>query len=314
MVTIMSDLTLVVLAAGMGTRFGARIKQLEKLGPYGELLMDYSIYDALKAGFDRVVFIIRKDIEELFKETIGDRISRHIKTEYVYQFPDILPVRVGEFPSRERPWGTAQALYCCKDVLDGPFGIINADDFYGQRSFKLLADFLKNPDAKGCSVDYPLKNTLSDNGTVNRGICKTDDTGLLKSVEETKGIARGEDGIIRGNYRGETRTLSEDDTVSMSMWGFGADFMPVLEERLAEFLKSLPADEPKAELTIADAVGAEIIKNSFTVRDIPTSDMWFGITYESDVREARGDLEKYTKQGLYPSPIWNDSDEKFTKK
>lgn len=300
----MSNLTLVVLAAGMGTRFGTRIKQLEKLGPSGELLMDYSVYDAIKAGFDRVVFIIRRDIEELFKETIGDRISRQIRTEYVYQSPNILPVRVGEFPSRERPWGTAQALYCCKDVLDGPFGIINADDFYGQRSFKLLADFLKNPDAKGCSVDFPLKNTLSDNGTVNRGICKTDASGLLKSVEETKGIARGEDGIIRGTYRGEARILSENDTVSMSMWGFGADFMPVLEKRLAAFLESLPAGETKAELTIADAVGAEIIQNGFTMRDIPTKDMWFGITYESDVQQARADLERYTAQGLYPAPIW----------
>lgn len=301
----MSDLTLVVLAAGMGTRFGTRIKQLEKLGPCGELLMDYSIYDAVKAGFDRVVFIIRKDIEDLFKGTIGDRIARQIKTEYVYQSPDILPVRSGDFPSRERPWGTAQALYCCKDVLNGPFGIINADDFYGQRSFQLLADFLKTPDARGCSVDYPLKNTLSDNGTVNRGICKSDASGLLKSVEETKGIARGEDGIICGNYRGETKILSENDTVSMSMWGFGADFIPALEKRLAAFLESLPADEPKAELTIADAVGDEIIRNGFTLRDIPTSDMWFGITYESDVQEARGALKKYTEQGLYPAPVWN---------
>lgn len=301
----MSDLTLVVLAAGMGTRFGARIKQLEKLGSYGELLMDYSIYDAVKAGFDRAVFIIRKDIEELFKETIGNRIARQIKTEYVYQSPDILPVRAGDFPSRERPWGTAQALYCCKDTLNGPFGIINADDFYGQRSFKLLADFLKNPDSMGCSVNYPLKNTLSDNGTVNRGICKTDSSGLLKSVEETKGIARGEDGIIRGSCRGETKILSEDDMVSMSMWGFGADFMPVLEKRLAAFLESLPADEPKAELTIADAVGEEITRNAFTVKDIPTNDRWFGITYESDVPQARGDLEKQTRQGVYPSPVWN---------
>lgn len=302
----MPNLTLVVLAAGMGTRFGARIKQLEKLGPSGELLMDYSIYDAIKAGFDRVVFIVRRDIEELFRETIGDRISRQIRTEYVFQSPDILPVRAGEFPSRERPWGTAQALYCCKDVLDGPFGIINADDFYGQRSFRLLAEFLTEPDARGCSVDYPLRNTLSDNGTVNRGICKTDAAGMLRSVEETKGIARGEDGVIRGSYRGEARLLSEDDTVSMSMWGFGADFMPVLERRLAAFLESLPAGETKAELTIADAVGAEIIQSGFTVRDIPTRDMWFGITYESDVQQARADLERYTAQGLYPSPIWKN--------
>ena len=300
----MSKLTLVVLAAGMGSRFGTRIKQLEPLGPKGELLIDYSVCDAIKAGFDRVVFIIRKDIEELFKSTIGNRISQQIKTEYVFQSPDILPVRAGDFPSRTKPWGTAQALYCCKDVINGPFAIVNADDFYGRDAFLRLGEFLNNFSAQACSVDFRLENTLSDFGTVNRGICRTDSSGLLISVEETKGISRGEDSVIRGTFRGEERVLLPSATASMSMWGFGADFMPILERRLSMFLKKLPADEPKAELTIADAVDAEIHQNGFKVRNIATDSRWFGITYEADTVSARETLKNSISAGVYTSPLW----------
>ncbi len=166
----MQELTLVVLAAGMGSRFGSRIKQLEPLGPDGELMIDYSIHDALRVGFNRVVFIIRHDIEELFKEKIGNRIEKLVPTEYVYQSVDCVPVREGDFSERTKPWGTAQAIYCCKDVIKGKFAVINSDDFYSPEAFADLADFLKNPSADACSVDFLLKNTLSDNGTVNRGI------------------------------------------------------------------------------------------------------------------------------------------------
>lgn len=240
----MAKMTLVVLAAGMGTRFGTRIKQLEKLGPDGELLIDYSVYDAIRAGFDRVVFIIRRDIEELFKSTIGARVEKRIQTDYVFQSTDQLPVRTGDFPGRARPWGTAQALWCCREALDGPFAIVNADDFYGQDAFRRLGGFLSNFTADACSVGFMLRNTLSDFGTVNRGVCKTDAQGLLTKVEETKKIARGADGVISGDHCGEKRILSEDDTVSMSMWGFSAEFLPRLERQLSAFLEGLPADEP----------------------------------------------------------------------
>lgn len=300
----MSGLTLVVLAAGMGSRYGKGIKQLEPLGPSGELLIDYSVYDAIRAGFDRVVFIIRKDIEELFKQTIGNRIAQHINTEYVFQSPDILPTRSGDFPTRTKPWGTAQALYCCREVLDGPFAVINADDFYGSEAFMQLAAFLNDFNASACSVDFVLKNTLSQHGAVNRGICRKNSDGLLVSVEETKGISQNENGIIRGTYCGEERELSPDDSVSMSMWGFNVDFMRVLERRLSFFISSLDYDEPKAELTIADVVGAEIQGMPFTVRDIPTDSKWFGITFESDAAAARETLKNYTAQGVYPSPLW----------
>ncbi len=301
----MANLTLVVLAAGMGTRFGERIKQLEPLGPAGELLIDYSVYDAIKAGFDRVVFIIRKDIEGLFKSTIGERTARHIKVDYVIQSADKLPCRNGDFPSRKNPWGTAHALWCCKDVLDAPFAVINADDFYGRDAFLRLGGFLSDFNADGCSVGFMLKNTLSDFGTVNRGVCVADDDGLLQSVQETRGIKRGEGGIITGTYNGEIRTLDEYDTVSMSMWGFSADFMPRLELRLSEFLNSLDADEPKAELTIADAVDAEINKNGYKMRNLTTDSVWFGITYAADVEQAKLTLINNVKSGIYQNPLWN---------
>ena len=298
----MAKMTLVVLAAG--TRFGTRIKQLEKLGPDGELLIDYSVYDAIRAGFDRVVFIIRRDIEELFKSTIGARVEKRIQTDYVFQSTDQLPVRTGDFPGRARPWGTAQALWCCREALDGPFAIVNADDFYGQDAFRRLGGFLSNFTADACSVGFMLRNTLSDFGTVNRGVCKTDAQGLLTKVEETKKIARGADGVISGDHCGEKRILSEDDTVSMSMWGFGAEFLPRLERQLSAFLEGLPADEPAAELTIADAVDAEIGSRGFRVQNLTTDSRWFGITYEADVDSARETLKSSINSGVYPAPLW----------
>lgn len=300
----MSELSLVVLAAGMGQRFGERIKQLESLGPNGEILIDYSVHDALRVGFDRVVFIIRRDIEEMFKSTIGQRVEKLVKTEYVFQSTDQLPKREKDFPSRTKPWGTAQALYCCTSVLDGAFAVINADDFYGAEAFGALAGFLKSPDADACSVDFLLKNTLSEHGAVNRGICRTNaDNGLLTSVEETKQIVRGADGVIRGKYDGYEKILDENATTSMSMWGFKADFLPILAHQLRKFLDNLQPDELKAELTIADAVGREIKSRGYKVKDIPTNSKWFGITYESDVAIARETLEEYIRQGVYTSPL-----------
>ena len=300
----MKDLTLVVLAAGMGKRFGDRIKQLEPLGPDGELLIDYSVHDAIRSGFTRVLFIIRRDIEELFKSTIGKRVEALIKTDYVYQSTDQLPVRKGDFGNRQKPWGTAQALWCCKDALNGDFAVINADDFYGAEAFDVLAEFFKGSDKNACSVDFMLKNTLSNNGSVNRGVCKTDSENCRTSVEETKQISRGGDGVIRGYYKGIEKILSEEDTVSMSMWGFKPDFMDILEKRLSEFLSGLPENEEKAELTIADAVNEEIKDKKFKVLDILTKSQWFGITYESDTEKAKEILKGYVDRGVYPSPLF----------
>lgn len=299
----MQDLTLVVLAAGMGSRFGSRIKQLEPLGPNGELMIDYSIHDVLRVGFNKVVFIIRRDIEQLFKEKIGNRIEKLVDTEYVYQSVDFLPVRVGDFPARTKPWGTAQALYCCKDVVKGSFAVINSDDFYSPAAFADLADFLRNPTADACSVDFLLKNTLSDNGTVNRGICRTSSDGLLTEVLEHKQIYRDGDGVIHGKYDGYERILDENSVVSMNMWGFNGDFMSIVERQFSAFLENLSSDDVLSELTIAQAVQQEIESGDYRVLDIPTKGQWFGITYESDVAPTRAVIADYIEKGVYPSPL-----------
>lgn len=299
----MQDLTLVVLAAGMGSRFGSRIKQLEPLGPNGELMIDYSIHDVLRVGFNKVVFIIRRDIEQLFKEKIGNRIEKLVDTEYVYQSVDFLPVRVGDFPARTKPWGTAQALYCCKDVVKGSFAVINSDDFYSPAAFADLADFLRNPTADACSVDFLLKNTLSDNGTVNRGICRTSSDGLLTEVLEHKQIYRDGDGIIHGKYDGYERILDENSVVSMNMWGFNGEFMSIVERQFSAFLENLSSDDVLSELTIAQAVQQEIESGDYRVLDIPTKGQWFGITYESDVAPTRAVIADYIEKGVYPSPL-----------
>lgn len=283
----MNNCILVVLAAGMGSRFGNRIKQLEPIGPCGELLIDYSINDAIEAGFNKVVFIIRKDIEKLFKETIGDRISKKIDTEYVFQEMTFLPVGNLDLRGRTKPWGTAQALYCCKDILHDNFGVINADDFYGKAAFASLAKFLKAPDASACSVDFILKNTLSDNGAVNRGVCRIGENGLLVKVEETKEICRSENGIILGIRNGNRIRLDENDIVSMSMWGFTPQFMDRLSHRLADFLISLSPGDITAEMTIADIVDGEIKHSDYDVKNISTDSKWYGITYEADVELVR---------------------------
>lgn len=287
----MNGITLVVLAAGMGSRFGNRIKQLEPVGPCGELLIDYSVTDAIDAGFDRVIFIIRRDIEKLFRETVGERISKLVKTEYVFQDINELPCRRQDFPERIKPWGTAQAIYCCKNVINGNFAVINSDDYYGRESFKLLADFLRSPDASACSIGFVLKNTLSDHGTVNRGICRINEKGLLAAVEETKKIQRDPDGIIRGMRNGSPVVLDENDNVSMSMWGFTPDFMERLTESFTCFINSLAPGDMTSELTIADAADREIREKEYDIRNIPTESRWFGITYEADtelVRQALG--------------------------
>ena len=290
----MNDITLVVLAAGMGSRFGSRIKQLEPIGPQGELFIDYSIRDAAEAGFNKVIFIIRRDIEKLFKEAIGDRISKMIPTEYIFQEKTMLPARASDFPERIKPWGTAQALYCCKDILHENFGVINADDFYGKNAFLSLAGFLNSPDASACSVGFTLKNTLSDNGAVNRGICHINKDGLLMDVIETQNIIKDSHGIISGMQNGKMVKLDENDTVSMSMWGFAPSFTERLSRELGGFIASLPFNELSAELTVADAVNAEIKQYGFDVRDLVTDSRWYGITYEADAEFVRKALSRNT--------------------
>lgn len=282
--------SLVILAAGMGQRFGNRIKQLEPLGPNGELIIDYSVNYAIKAGFSSVIFIIRKEMEEIFREAVGNRVSEKIETKYVYQQIEDIPDDYRRFNDRTKPWGTAHALYCCRGVINENFAVINADDYYGSEAFVCLGEFLDKPDADGCSIGFILKNTLSENGTVNRGICKTNSYNLLDSVVETRNIARDKDGVIIGTAADKEVTLNENDIVSMSMWGFTKDFLEKLTENLEIFYKGLQDNDTKSELTIADVVDMAIKSGKFTVRNIPTNSIWFGITYQQDVEEVKKKL------------------------
>ena len=245
----MSKATLVVMAAGIGSRFGGGIKQLELVGPKGEIIMDYSIYDAIQAGFDKVVFVIRKDLEEDFRRIIGDRIEKKIKVEYAFQEVDDIPAEYKEkFAGRTKPWGTGQAVLCCKDVVKEPFVIINADDYYGKEAFVKLHDFLVSGEDLGREFTmgmggFILKNTLSDNGTVTRGVSVVDENGLLSQVHETTEIEMGEDGQIKCDSEEVQEWISPEDKVSMNMWAGYPEFIDYLAEDFKDF-HLIPFDIP----------------------------------------------------------------------
>ena len=229
----MSKATLVIMAAGIGSRFGGGIKQLAPVGPNGEIIMDYSIYDAIEAGFDKVVFVIRKDLEQDFKEVIGNRIEKQIEVAYAYQEINDIPQKYQEkFTGRTKPWGTGQAILCCKDVVDSPFLVINADDYYGKDAFREAYSYLTSMEDTGkmqiCMVSFVLKNTLSENGGVTRGICMVDPDGMLAGITETHNIEKeGDKAVIRTD--GEAKELDPDSPVSMNMWGLTPEFINILE-------------------------------------------------------------------------------------
>ncbi len=305
----MKDITLVILAAGIGSRYGQRIKQLEPVGPNGELLMDYSIYDAMAAGFTKVVFIIRRDIEQLVKDAIGDRISKHIKVEYVFQSKENLPIRKDLAETRVKPWGTSQAILCAKDAVDGPFAVINADDYYGTDSYKVLYEYLKNADNSGRKpyefslVGFRLKNTLSDNGTVTRGIC-FDENSYLTKLHETKQIKRCEDGIIRGTYGGEELEIDENANVSMNMWGFTKECFDILSEQFVEFLNNVDKENNTDEFLLPISVDEMIKKNVAGIKLLTTDSKWFGVTYVQDKPLVEQCVLKCIEDSIYPNMLW----------
>lgn len=305
----MKDIALVILAAGIGSRYGQRIKQLEPVGPNGELLMDYSIYDAMAAGFTKVVFIIRRDIEQLVRDAIGDRISKHIKVEYVFQSKEDLPIRKELAETRVKPWGTSQAILCARDAVDGPFAVINADDYYGTDSYKVLYEYLKNADNSGRKpyefslVGFRLKNTLSDNGTVTRGIC-SDDKGCLTKLHETKQIKRCEDGVIRGIYGGEELEIDENSSVSMNMWGFTRECFDILSEQFVGFLNNVDKENNTDEFLLPISVDEMIRKNAAEIKLLTTDSKWFGVTYVQDKPLVEQCVLKCIEDGVYPNRLW----------
>lgn len=293
-------MTLLIMAAGMGSRFGEGIKQLTPLGPNGELIIDYSIEEAVKAGFDRVVFIIRKDIEKDFREIIGNRIEKKIKCEYVFQELNKLPNGFVPPIDRKKPYGTAHAVLCAKAVLNDPFVVINADDYYGSEGFKVLKDYLEKTPDKDASgklnlsmAGFIVGNTLSENGTVTRGVCTVDKDDNLISVKETFEIKKDN---ATGNIEGEDENGTKvsvvgDASVSMNMWGLKPSFLDDMEKRFIEFLKE-NNDNIKSEFLLPQVVDTMIQENKANVKVLKVKDKWYGVTYASDKEYVRAALKK----------------------
>lgn len=299
--TATKKITLVIMAAGMGSRFGKGIKQLANVGPNNEIIMDYSIYDAVKAGVDKVVFIIRKDFEEQFRESIGNRISKLVETEYVYQHTDMLPEGYSA-PERTKPWGTGHAILCCKGVVKEPFIIINADDFYGREAFVSLVKFLRenNDKTQLGMAGFILKNTLSDNGTVTRGICGVNESGCLSSIKETYEIRRCDDGKVRSLKTNEE--IDENSYVSMNMWACAPEFIDTLEDSFKEFLDE-NINDLKAEFLLPIIIEQMLNKNEASVKVFETNDKWFGVTYAEDTQLFRDCIRQLIDAGEYPSKL-----------
>lgn len=296
--------TLVVLAAGMGSRYGG-LKQMDPLGPNGEAILEFSAYDAIQAGFDKIVFIIKKEMEKDFKELIGNKIAKKVEVEYVFQGIDsILPEGFEVPEGRTKPWGTGHALLCCKDVIKEPFAIINADDFYGRESYKILHDYLVNENNKDyCLIGYVLENTLTDNGSVTRGVCQSKD-GLLTEVKECAKIEKHDCGV---QYLENDQWVDVDakSLVSMNMWGFFPDYVEKIDIKWNEFLnKSVPENPMKSEFLIPIVTDALIKEENANVKLLSSNEKWFGVTYQEDKPGVKAGIKALKDKGLYPEDLW----------
>ncbi|MFA9465996.1 MAG: NDP-sugar synthase [Velocimicrobium sp.] len=299
----MNKATLVIMAAGMGSRFGG-IKQIEPVGPSGEIILDYSVYDAMEAGFDKVIIIIRKDIEKEFKEVIGNRLKKNIEVDYVYQDMDALPQGYKRPEGRTKPWGTGHAILSCKGKVNTPFVVINADDYYGKEGFRKIFKFLVDPtptDRKYnfCMAGFHLGNTLSENGTVTRGVCSVEN-GILVDVEETYEIAKTD-----GFAQTKTKKIPFEQPVSMNMWGFTPDFIDELEARFTAFLDNIGENEQKAEYLLPTIVDNLIKEKKATVHVLDTNDKWFGVTYKEDKEFVEKSFLDLVKKGIYPEKLFD---------
>ncbi|MDE6681952.1 MAG: nucleotidyltransferase [Muribaculaceae bacterium] len=297
--------TLFILAAGMGSRYGG-LKQLDGVGPNGETIMDYSVFDALRAGFGKIVFVIRKDFEQEFRDKIISKYEGHVPVEVVFQSLDALPEGFSPDPERTKPWGTGQAVLMGKDAIKEPFAVINADDYYGPESFKLLADALKDMEGKSneyCMVGFNIGNTLSENGGVSRGLCTVNADGFLTDVTECHGIER-KDGKIVHILEGKEEAFPEDAYVSMNLWGFTPDYFDYSEKAFVDFLNA-HSKELKSEFYIPTVVNNLIKDNTINLKVLPTPSKWFGVTYAAD-RQATVDMfRKLTDEGVYPTPLFS---------
>lgn len=307
--------SLVIMAAGIGSRFGGGIKQLEPVGMHGEIIMDYSIHDAIEAGFNKIVFIIRKDIEDAFKEAIGNRIEKicsdlNVEIEYAFQERENLPEGIECPADRTKPWGTGQAVLACKDVLHEPFAVINADDYYGKEAFTKLHTFLENytPEKANefCMAGFILKNTLSENGAVTRGICETNADGLLTAVHETSNIVKTADGAAV-NEDGVLTPVDADSYVSMNMWGLTPEFIDLLEKGFVEFFEKTDAEKIlKAEYLLPIYIDELLQKGEVSVKVLDSNDKWFGVTYKEDKDFVVDSFKKLIQNGVYEEKLFDD--------
>lgn len=301
--------TLVIMAAGLGSRYGG-LKQIDPVGPFGELIIDYSIYDAVKAGFEKVVFIIKEEIEKDFKEIIGNRIEKIVKTEYAYQRIDNLPAGFSVPAGRTKPFGTAHAILSCKGIVNESFAAINADDYYGAEAFRLLFDYLSRP-KKGelypfCMIGYRLSNTVTDYGHVARGICSVDKGGhLTRIVERTRIEKRGES--IRFTENGTDWTeLDKDSIVSMNCWGFSPEIIGEIERLFIDFLSDENTDPLKSEFYLPFVVDTLIKEKKAEVKVLGTTDKWYGVTYKEDKATVVSAIAKLIEEGIYPERLWKN--------
>ena len=306
----MKNVTLVVMAAGIGSRFGGGIKQLEPVGPNGEIIMDYSIHDALEAGCNKVVFIIRKDIEEDFKEIIGKRIEKLVPVEYAYQSVDELPGGRKNVWGRTKPWGTGQAVLCVKDLVKEPCIVINADDYYGKEAFVRLYQYMTTemdveaPVYDICMAGFILSNTLSDNGGVTRGVCSVDTDGYLQRVTETYEIQR-KDGVLTAcNEEKQPVSVDAGQHVSMNMWGLPPRFLEMLEGGFADFLDHLGKDAMKSEYLLPKIIDKLLAEQKARVKVLETGDRWFGVTYKEDKPVVVASIQKLIEQGVYKEKLF----------
>ena len=298
--------TLLIMAAGLGSRYGGN-KQIDRIGPNGEILMEYSIHDAVEAGFDKVVFVIRKSMDELFRTMIGNKIAQKVKVEYAYQEYDSLPGGFIPPEDRTKPYGTVHAVTCAKDVIHEPFAVINADDYYGRDAFKAMADAihrLQTEENKAYMVAYYLKNTVSKHGHVTRGVCSTDDTGHLVKVVETFSILPFPDGTIRDIHDNPDGIILDPDAlVSMNLWGFAPSFFDSGVQYLSDFLKDDSGDPLKKECLLPALVDSLMHTQGLKVEVLSTDAVWFGVTYKEDKEYVAAELKKLHDEGIYPPAL-----------